>query len=79
MPDAKKLSAALYAKCVSDFPPDHLFYQQDLLSLGVIPDGNLNLLLECAQLLVQQNLFGIFFGKDDRLAWRVRSQSDAEM
>lgn len=79
MGDAAQLSSTLYAKCLSDFPPDHLFYQQDLMNMGVIPKNNLPLLMQCTQLLVEQSLLRMFRGKDDRLAWKIVAQNDAEM
>ena len=76
--DPKELAPTLYARCLSDYQPDHLFYQQDLLSLGVIPNNDLGLLMKCAQLLVDQSLFRMLHGKDDRLAWKVIDRADAE-
>jgi DNA-directed RNA polymerase III subunit RPC6 len=76
--DPKELASTLYARCLSDFQPNHLFYQQDLLSLGVIPNNDLGLLMKCAQSLVDQSLFRMLHGKDDRLAWNVITQADAE-
>ncbi|KAI2089619.1 34-kDa subunit of RNA polymerase III (C) [Ophidiomyces ophidiicola] len=76
--DVNELASALYSKCVSEFSSDHLFYQQDLLSVGVIPNNDVALLMKCAQSLVDQSLFRLLQGKDDRLAWKVIEQSDAE-
>ncbi|PGH12437.1 hypothetical protein AJ79_04273 [Helicocarpus griseus UAMH5409] len=78
MADHKELAASLYARCLSEFPPDHLFYQQDLLSLGVIPNNDLSLLMKCAQTLVDQSLMRMLMGSDERLAWKIIAQSDAE-
>ena len=75
--DPRKLAAGLYAECRSTFPPDHLFYQQDLVSLGVIPNNDLSLLMQCAQSLVDQGLFRLLHGKDERLAWKLIAQEDA--
>lgn len=68
----------LYDQCLSSFPADHLFYQQDLLGLGVIPNDDLALLLRCTQILVDQSLLRLLQAKDDRLAWKIIAQSDAE-
>lgn len=76
--DADGLASALYEKCLSDFSPDHLFYQQDLSSLGVVPNDDLTLLMKCTQILVDRSLFRLLHGKDGRLAWKVIAQSDAE-
>ncbi|KAI5287046.1 34-kDa subunit of RNA polymerase III (C) [Ascosphaera acerosa] len=81
MADAKvdELAASLYAKCLSDFPADQLIYQQDLLGLGIIPNNNLGLLMKCVQSLVGQSLLRMFHGKNERLAWKLVAQSDADM
>lgn len=73
-----ELASQLYDKCVKGFPPDQLFYQQDLMGLGVIPKNDLALLLQCAQSLVDQKLFRLLQGKNDRLAWKVIAREDAE-
>ncbi|PGH08687.1 hypothetical protein AJ80_07808 [Polytolypa hystricis UAMH7299] len=76
--DFKELASTLYTRCVADFPLDHLFYQKDLLSVGVIPNDDLGLLMRCVQSLVDQSLLRLLQGKDDRLAWKIIDQSDAE-
>jgi DNA-directed RNA polymerase III subunit RPC6 len=76
--DPAELASALYEKCVSDFSTEQLFYQADLLKLGVVPDGDRSLLLQCMQILVDQSLFRLLHGKDEKLAWKVVEQSDAE-
>lgn len=73
----KGIADALYAKCRNDFPADHLFYQTDLLKLGVIPGDNVGLLVEVAQSLVNQSLFRLSHGKDDRLVWQVVPKEEA--
>ncbi|KAK2861108.1 hypothetical protein FQN49_004531 [Arthroderma sp. PD_2] len=76
--DPQSLAMKLYDQCLSSFPLDHLFYQQDLLGLGVIPNEDLALLLRCTQILVDQSLLRLLQAKDDRLAWKIIAQSDAE-
>ncbi|EAW10936.1 RPC34 RNA polymerase subunit family protein [Aspergillus clavatus NRRL 1] len=73
-----ELASRLYDECLKKFPPDHLFYQQDLLGLGVVEKNNLALLLQCTQSLVDQKLFRLLQGKNDRLAWKIISREDAE-
>lgn len=75
---AAELASRLYDECLNNFPADHLFYQQDLLGLDVVPGGDLTLLLQCTQLLVDQKLFRLHQGKNDRLAWKLISREDAE-
>ena len=73
-----ELASQLYDKCVKGFSPDQLFYQQDLLGLGIVPKNELALLLQCTQSLVDQKLFRLLQGKNDRLAWKVIAREDAE-
>jgi len=76
--DTAAIASKLYEECRNNYDPDQLFYQQDLLNMGVIPGNDLSLLLQCTQWLVDQKLFRLLHGKDDRLAWKVISQEDAE-
>ncbi|KAL5358900.1 RNA polymerase Rpc34 [Aspergillus floccosus] len=73
-----ELASQLYDACLDGFAPDHLFYQQDLLKLNVIPKNDVALLLQCTQRLVDQKLFRLLQGKNDRLAWKIISREDAE-
>jgi DNA-directed RNA polymerase III subunit RPC6 len=72
------IASDLYNECRSKFPPNHLFYQQDLLNLKVVPNNDLALLLQCTQSLVDQKLFRLLHDKNGRLAWKIISQEDAE-
>ncbi|KAK1150034.1 34-kDa subunit of RNA polymerase III (C) [Aspergillus melleus] len=72
-----ELAAKLYDACLTKFPPDHLFVQQELLGLGIFPKSDLALLLQCTQSLVDQKLFRLL-QKDNRLAWKIISREDAE-
>ena len=73
-----ELAHKLYDACLSNYPSDHLFYQQDLLGLDVVPKDDLALLLQCTQSLVDQKLFRLLHGKNDRLAWKIISREDAD-
>lgn len=73
-----ELAAKLYDACLGKFPSDHLFYQQDLLGLSIVPKNDLALLLQCTQSLVDQKLFRLLHGKNDRLAWKIISREDAD-
>lgn len=73
-----ELASRLYDACLSNFPIDHLFYQQDLLGLNIIPKNDLPLLLQCTQSLVDQKLLRLLQGKNDRLAWKLIPREDAE-
>ncbi|KAJ5389151.1 uncharacterized protein N7496_000219 [Penicillium cataractarum] len=73
-----EVASRLYDACLERFEADHLFYQQDLLALDVIPKGEIDLLLKCAQSLVDQKLFRLHQGANNRLAWKIISRDDAE-
>lgn len=73
-----ELAQKLYDACLENFDTDHLFYQHDLLSLGVIPKDDVALLLQCTQSLVDQKLFRLHQDKNDRLTWKIISREDAE-
>ncbi|KAI9925728.1 hypothetical protein ASPWEDRAFT_42390 [Aspergillus wentii DTO 134E9] len=77
-PSVAGLASKIYEACLGNFSPDHLFYQQDLLGLGIVPKNDLALLLQCTQSLVDQKLFRLLQGKNDRLAWKLISREDAE-
>ncbi|KAJ5929786.1 hypothetical protein N7454_006736 [Penicillium verhagenii] len=74
----KELASQLYDACADQFEADHSFYQQDLLSVSVIPNNDVSLLLECAQSLVNQKLFRLLEGQNKRLVWRIVAREDAE-
>lgn len=73
-----ELASKLYDACQANFASDHLFYQHDLLGLGVVPKNDLPLMLQCTQTLVDQKLFRLLAGKNDRLAWKIISREDAD-
>jgi DNA-directed RNA polymerase III subunit RPC6 len=73
-----ELASRLYDACLSKFAIDHLFYQQDLLGLDILPKNDLPLLLQCTQSLVDQKLLRLLQGKNDRLAWKIIPREDAE-
>ena len=72
-----RLALQIYDQCSMNYSPDHLFYQQDLLNLGVIQMNDLSVLLQCTQYLVNQKLFRLL-QKNDRLAWKVIPREDAD-
>lgn len=76
--DVAQLASKLYEACLNQFDSEHLFYQNDLRGLNVIPDGDIPLLLNCTQSLVDQKFFRLLQDKSDRLAWKVVPREDAE-
>ncbi|KAL4792767.1 RNA polymerase Rpc34 [Aspergillus venezuelensis] len=72
-----ELASKLYDACLTNFSSDHLFVQQELLGLDIIPKNDLALLLQCTQSLVDQKLLRLL-QKNDRLAWKIIPREDAE-
>ncbi|KAL4945905.1 hypothetical protein BDV06DRAFT_183599 [Aspergillus oleicola] len=72
-----ELASKLYDACLNNFSSDHLFNQQELLGLEIIPKNDLALLLQCTQSLVDQKLLRLL-QKNDRLAWKIIPREDAE-
>ena len=78
-PRVKELAAKLYDACRDQFDVDHSFFQEDLLSLNVIPPNDLPLLMQCAQSLVNDKLFRLHESTTSkRLVWKLVSRDDAE-
>ncbi|KAL3422169.1 DNA-directed RNA polymerase III subunit rpc6 [Phlyctema vagabunda] len=74
--DIEGLKKALYTAC-STSPVAHKgFRQQDLLELEIIPDDDVNLMLQVAQGLVNEKLLWIFHDSDG-IGWHVRAREDA--
>ena len=71
----KELRNALYARCASQ-PADKIFNQNDLLSLDVIPNNDLNQLLSCTRRLTKEGLFKLM-SRDGRACWKVVKREDA--
>ncbi|KAI4092687.1 MAG: hypothetical protein LQ348_002353 [Seirophora lacunosa] len=67
---------ALYARCAS-FPSETIFSQDDLLELDIIPNKNLDLLLQCTKKLTQEGLFKLL-SHENRAVWRVVKKEDAQ-
>ncbi|KAL9600815.1 MAG: hypothetical protein Q9219_002953 [cf. Caloplaca sp. 3 TL-2023] len=72
----QEIKTALYARCAS-LPSETIFSQDDLLDLAIIPDNNLDLLLQCTKKLTQEGLFKLF-SRDGRAVWRVVKKEDAQ-
>ncbi|KAJ5580221.1 uncharacterized protein N7459_006206 [Penicillium hispanicum] len=78
-PRIKELASKLYDACHDQFEADHSFFQEDLLSLNVVPPNDLALLMQCAQSLVNDKLFRLHESTTSkRLVWKLVSRSDAE-
>ncbi len=71
----KELKNALYARC-ANLPADRVFNQQDLFSLEVIPNNDIQQLLICTQQLTREGLFKLMT-KDGRTCWKVVKKDDA--
>ncbi|KAI4227771.1 MAG: hypothetical protein L6R40_008182 [Gallowayella cf. fulva] len=71
-----EIKNALYARCAS-VPTETIFSQHDLLGLGIIPDRDIKLLLQCTQELTSEGLFKLLH-RDGRACWRVVKREDAQ-
>ncbi|RDW87565.1 DNA-directed RNA polymerase III subunit Rpc34-like protein [Coleophoma crateriformis] len=75
-PDIASLKEALYKACLQSPSAHDGFRQQDFLDFEVIPDDDLNLVLQVAQQLVNEKLLWIF-NDGEGIGWNVRSREDA--
>lgn len=71
----KMLKNALYARC-ANLAADRIFNQNDLLSLEVIPNNDLDQLLSCTRQLTKEGLFKLM-SRDGRACWKVVKRDDA--
>ena len=71
----KELKNALYARCATE-ADGKVFFQSDLLSYNIIPDGNVEKLLSYTQQLLNEGLFKLM-SKDGKTCWRVVRRDDA--
>lgn len=71
----KDLKNALYAHCAS-LATEKVFNQQDLISLKIIPNDDVNQLLSCTRQLTKDGLFKLMI-KDGRPCWKVVKKEDA--
>lgn len=75
VPSLKMLKNALYAQCANR-PAESIFTQDELLSLEVIPNNDLEKLLSCTRQLTKEGLFKLMT-KDGRACWKVVKRDDA--
>ena len=73
----EELCNALYASCATQGSTKD-FYQQDLLALNVIPNGDLKTLTECINTLQGRKLFKPHRGRDNQPCWKIATHADAE-
>lgn len=74
--DLSRLKDALYRECLQSPTAHNGFRQQDFLDFEVIPDDDLNLVLQVAQQLVNEKLLWIF-NDGEGIGWNVRGREDA--
>lgn len=74
----QEIADKIYTQCCEKFSASQLLYQRDILGLGLIPNKDLETLLQCTQTLVDQNRFRVYQDSDNRLAWKVIAAEDAE-
>lgn len=77
--DIAALKTAIYDGCASiiEDDPNAVFHQQDLLDFGVIPKGDVVLLLKVTQALIDEKLFKIVVDQDG-MGWKFRTQEEAK-
>jgi DNA-directed RNA polymerase III subunit RPC6 len=56
--------------------PQHVFNQDYILALGIIPNGDLQVLLRVVQTMVNEKLFKLV--QSDGLGWRLRTLDEAK-
>jgi hypothetical protein len=76
--DIQNLAERVYTKCLDLYSSSTLLYQRDILSLSIIPNNSLEVLLQCTQLLVDQNYFGVYQDGDGKLGWKLIDKVTAE-
>jgi DNA-directed RNA polymerase III subunit RPC6 len=76
--DVTALKTAIHEACAptAELDPRHVFYQPDLLALGIIPNNDMNILLTVTQALVNEKLFKVVHSEG--LGWRLRSVEEAK-
>ncbi|KAI9672349.1 MAG: 34-kDa subunit of RNA polymerase III (C) [Caeruleum heppii] len=72
----KELKNALHTRC-SQAPSDKLFTQEDLLDMGVIPDRDPAVLIQCVNELLGEKLMNVLI-KGSLPLWRVVKKVDAD-
>ena len=73
--DIEYYSTALHVACQGQ-GSGKLFTQDEMISLGVIPDGSLELLTECLNALGNEGLLKLMV-KDGKPCWKTVSKEDA--
>jgi DNA-directed RNA polymerase III subunit RPC6 len=78
MADLTALKTKLYDSCLAYSNEDYnqVFSQAILFGLGVVPNGDLNLLLTVTQGLVDDKLFKVVHSEG--LGWKLRSREEAK-
>lgn len=76
--DVPALKNAVYEACLAtaELDPKYVFDQHHLISLGIIPANDVDILLKVAQSLVNEKLFKVV--QSDTMGWRLRSVEDAK-
>ena len=74
----KVWSRVLYDKCQETWPETAMFTQADMLSLDVIPNRNINLLLEAIQVLSNAKLLISLKENSGQMSWKWREEEEAE-
>ncbi|EHY57238.1 hypothetical protein ABEF92_005739 [Exophiala dermatitidis] len=73
-----RLAEALYAWCCKNYEVGHVFGQDELLSAGIIPNGDLSMLLSAVTHLVDNALFRLHDRTGGTIGWELVDQEKAK-
>ena len=71
----EEMKNAIYASCAG-LEQTQTFSQEQLFELNIIPDRDVTILQQCAEMLSREGLFKVMT-KNGRLCWRVVEKADA--
>jgi hypothetical protein len=79
----KTLKKRIYDSCWDEVVSgeegrETVFYQTDLMDLGIIPDNQVEILLRIVQALQDEKFFKVV-GSSAGIGWRARSEEEARM
>jgi len=77
--DITALKAQLYDACVSHLEdePDIVFHQNTLFELEVIPNNDVNILLQLINTLLNEHLFKVVHDAEG-MGWKLRTLDEAK-
>lgn len=73
-----RIAEALYEWCRNHYEVGHVFGQDELLSAGIIPNGDLSILLSSVTHLVDNSLFRLHDRAGGTIGWELVDQEKAK-